>query len=98
MFDMVQITRPKKNKLTTMQIQNLVERGSFISASADCGSKNVCVLPVIVAELELGNIEAHVFAAELVDKNCVTRGSRAERRAESLAKETGSKSSRKIYD
>src|SRR5260370_5518937 len=30
-----------------------------LSASCNCRSENVCILPVIVAELELGNIERH---------------------------------------
>jgi hypothetical protein len=34
--------------------------------SIDRRSENICVLPVIITELELGNIERHVFAAHFV--------------------------------
>jgi hypothetical protein len=36
-------------------------------ASLDCRSEDVRVLPVIIAELELGNIERHIFAAHFVE-------------------------------
>jgi hypothetical protein len=35
--------------------------------SADRRSEDVRILPVVVAELELSNIERHVFAADLVE-------------------------------
>jgi hypothetical protein len=37
------------------------------SASLYCCSENVSVPPVIIAELELGNIERHIFAAHFVE-------------------------------
>ena len=40
----------------------------LFSASLDCRSENVRVLPVIVSELELGNIERHIFAAHFVER------------------------------
>jgi hypothetical protein len=36
-------------------------------ASADRGSENVIVEPIIIAELELGNVEVQVFFANVVD-------------------------------
>jgi hypothetical protein len=42
----------------------------LILASFDCRSENVRVLPVIIAELELGNIERHIFPAHFVE--CAT--------------------------
>src|ERR1700730_10962385 len=39
-----------------------------LSASRDCRSENVRILPVVIAELELGNIERHVFAAHFVER------------------------------
>jgi hypothetical protein len=36
-------------------------------ASIDCRPKNIRVLPVVIAELELGNIEQHIFAAHCVE-------------------------------
>jgi hypothetical protein len=38
------------------------------SASFDRRSENVRVLPVIIAELELGNVERHIFAAHFVER------------------------------
>jgi hypothetical protein len=40
----------------------------MILASVDCRSKNVCVLPVIISELELGNIERYIFATHFVER------------------------------
>src|ERR1700730_4628459 len=37
------------------------------SASLDRRSEDVCVLPIIVTELELGNIQRHVLAAHFVE-------------------------------
>jgi len=37
-------------------------------ASINCRSENVCVLPVIIAELELDNIERHIFPAHFVER------------------------------
>src|ERR1700730_9711080 len=37
------------------------------SASFDCRSENVNVLPVVVSELELSNIQRHIFAAHFVE-------------------------------
>jgi hypothetical protein len=37
------------------------------SASFDRLSKDIRILPIVVAELELGNIERHVFGAHLVE-------------------------------
>ena len=59
---------------TTQQTQEPRQSPRFLrthaySAALNRRSENVRTVPVIVAELELGNIEAHVFAAELVDKN-----------------------------
>jgi hypothetical protein len=31
-------------------------------------SKNVCILAIVVAELELGNVERHVLGAHLVER------------------------------
>lgn len=42
-------------------------RESF-SASPDRCPEDVPVVPMIVAELELGNIEGHVLAADLVER------------------------------
>lgn len=39
-----------------------------VSTSLDRCPEDVRVVPVIVAELELGNIEGHVFAADLVER------------------------------
>jgi hypothetical protein len=47
-------------------------------ASSDCDPKNICVLAVVVAELELGNIERHVFAASY-RRILVTEGIRRQR-------------------
>jgi len=38
-----------------------------ISASLDRRSENVRVLPIIITELEFGNIERHIFAAQFVE-------------------------------
>jgi hypothetical protein len=38
------------------------------SAPFDRCSKNVHVLPVVVAELELGDVERHVFPAHFVER------------------------------
>jgi hypothetical protein len=40
----------------------------WLSASLNCRSENVRVLPVVIPELELGNIEGHVFPADLVER------------------------------
>jgi hypothetical protein len=37
------------------------------SASLDRGSENISILSVIIAKLELGNIERHIFPAQLVE-------------------------------
>jgi len=39
-----------------------------ISASPDRRSENVRVLPVIISELKLGNIQRHIFAAHFVER------------------------------
>jgi hypothetical protein len=39
-----------------------------VSASLDRRSENVRVLPIVVAELELGNVERHIFAAHFVER------------------------------
>ncbi len=36
-------------------------------ASFDCRPEDVLVHPIVVAELELGNIKLHVFGADLVE-------------------------------
>lgn len=41
----------------------------MISASLDRRSENIRVLPVIVAELELGDIERHIFTAHFVERS-----------------------------
>jgi hypothetical protein len=40
-----------------------------ISTSLDRRSENVCVLPVVITELELGNIQRHIFAAHFVERS-----------------------------
>ncbi len=42
--------------------------GSVYSASLDHRSETVCVLSVIIAELEFGDIERHIFAAHFVER------------------------------
>jgi len=37
-------------------------------ASLDCRSENVRVLPVVITELELSNIERHIFAAHFMER------------------------------
>jgi hypothetical protein len=37
------------------------------SASPNRRSENIRVLPIVIAELELGNIERHIFAAHFVE-------------------------------
>jgi hypothetical protein len=44
-----------------------VYAGAPNSASFDRRSENVRVLPIVIAELELGNIERHIFAADFVE-------------------------------
>jgi hypothetical protein len=39
-----------------------------VSASLDRCSEDVRILPVVIAELELGNIERHIFAAHFVER------------------------------
>jgi hypothetical protein len=39
-----------------------------MSTSLDCRSEDIRVLPIVIAELELGNIERHVFTADLVKR------------------------------
>jgi hypothetical protein len=39
----------------------------MISTSRESRSENIRVLPVVIAELELGHIQRHVFAADLVE-------------------------------
>ena len=39
---------------------------NFISAPPQCCAENVLVLPIVVAELELGNVQRQVFGADLV--------------------------------
>jgi hypothetical protein len=41
--------------------------GALMLAARDSRSENVCVLQVIVAELELGNMEVQVLFADLVE-------------------------------
>jgi hypothetical protein len=36
------------------------------SRPCNCSSEDICILTVIIAELELGNIQRHVFGADLV--------------------------------
>src|ERR1700730_4812622 len=40
----------------------------FFSASLNCRSENVRVLPVVITELKLGNIEWHIFPAHFVER------------------------------
>jgi hypothetical protein len=40
----------------------------LLSASLDCRSEDVRVSPVVISELELGNIERHIFAAHFVER------------------------------
>jgi hypothetical protein len=40
----------------------------MLSASPNCRPEDVRVLPIVVAELELGNIERHIFAAHFVER------------------------------
>ena len=40
----------------------------MLSASLDRRSEDVSVLPVVVAELEFGNIERHIFPAHFVER------------------------------
>ena len=40
----------------------------LFSASLDRRPEDICVLPVIVAELELGNIQRHIFPAHFVER------------------------------
>ena len=42
-------------------------RFRFLSASLDRCSKNIRVSPIVIAELELGNIERHIFPAHFVE-------------------------------
>src|ERR1700730_2505595 len=37
------------------------------STSVDCRSKNIRILPIVISELELGDIERHIFAAHFVE-------------------------------
>jgi hypothetical protein len=41
---------------------------NFCSASLDRHAENVRVLPVIIAELEFGDIERHIFTAHFVER------------------------------
>src|SRR5580704_3243398 len=57
--------------LRTAQLARL-ERQSprrfvFVSASLDRRSEDVHVLPIVVTELEFGDIERHIFAAHFVE-------------------------------
>ena len=38
-----------------------------LSASPDRRSENVRVLPIVISELELGNVQRHIFAAHFVE-------------------------------
>ena len=40
---------------------------AMILTSPDCRSKNVRILAVVIAEVELGDIERHIFAAHFVE-------------------------------
>jgi hypothetical protein len=35
--------------------------------SLDCRPENIRVLPIVIAKLELGNIERHIFAAHFME-------------------------------
>jgi hypothetical protein len=39
----------------------------LILAPIDCRSENICILPVVIAELEFGNVQRHIFAAHFVE-------------------------------
>ena len=40
----------------------------IFSTSPDCLAENVLVVPIVVAELELGDVEGHVFFADLMKR------------------------------
>ena len=50
------------------QRKSLEDLPLALSTSLDRRPEDVCVVAVIVAELELGNIEGHVLAAHLVER------------------------------
>jgi hypothetical protein len=62
------MSMPLKERSPRHRLKQQLAGISFASASRDGGSENVRVLPIIVAELELGNIERHVFAAYFVER------------------------------
>jgi hypothetical protein len=60
----------KPVQLTSGKMRRLKEELLFVAllASLDRRSENIRILPVIVAELELRDIERHIFAAHLVER------------------------------
>ena len=40
----------------------------LILAPIDCRSENICILPVVIAELEFGNIKRRIFPAHFVER------------------------------
>src|SRR6185312_1639159 len=47
-------------------IQSL--RSEMLSASSDCLPEDVCVIPVVVPELEFGEVERQIFGADFVER------------------------------
>jgi hypothetical protein len=56
-----------------LQKTQLAALKRWLSASLDRRSENIRVLPVIIVELELGNIERHIFAAHFTTPPPCTR-------------------------
>jgi hypothetical protein len=54
--------------LSTINCRKLAVVKNEQSTFPDCLTEDVFVLPVVVAELELGDIERHVFRADLVER------------------------------
>jgi hypothetical protein len=40
----------------------------MILASFNCRSENISVLPIVIAELKLGDIERHIFSAHFMER------------------------------
>jgi hypothetical protein len=64
-------TRAAKEKKRRLLLQPVARTKPLewkdVSASLDRRSEDIRILPVVIAELELGNIQRHIFAAHFVE-------------------------------